>query len=259
MVVTIVTVQQMAERNTEMMIDIHCHILPHIDDGAENINEAKVMMDMERSSGVDAIYLTPHFHPEKVDVDSFLASREKAWQELGVSDRSVRMRLGAEVHYSERLLSIDLRKLTLGDSDYLLLELPGTRYPAYVSQLVENMQGRGLIPIFAHVERYAYFREEPALLKRLIEQGALAQVNVQSLFDRRDKNFSMACLRHGMAQLIASDAHDITKRRPCMELEQKLPEELRDLHNVFSNAIWENEMPPYLRPTAMKKTLFGYR
>lgn len=258
----IAMVQQKAERNGKMMIDIHCHILPHIDDGAENENEAKVMLDMERSAGVDAMYLTPHFYPEKIDIDTFLRKRECAWEKLSAADavsEQCQIRLGAEVRYSEQLLSMDLKRLTLGDSDYLLLELPENRYPAYVTQLVEYMQGRGVVPIFAHIERYAYFRKEPKLIKHLVEMGALAQVNMHSLFDRRDRNFSLACLKHGMAQLIASDAHNTTSRRPCMELTQKLPTELIELHNVFAKAIWENDVPVYYRPTLVKKSLFGYR
>ena len=244
------------------MIDIHSHILPHIDDGAEDVNEAKAMLTMQSGAGVNALYFTPHFYPDKCKIDVFLENRAKSLEQLRVfsdSFENCQVRLGAEVHYSEQLLSLDLRKLTLGDGDYLLLELPDSRYPAYISQFVENVQDRGLLPVLAHIERCAYFRKEPELLNRLIEKGVLAQVNIQSLFNRRDKNFSMACLQHGLAQIIASDAHNMTSRKPCMELIQRIPMELRDLHNVFSNALWENEMPPYLRPPAMRKTLFGYR
>ena len=251
------------ERNgIEIMIDIHCHILPHMDDGAEDVNEAKAMLTMARASGVSAICLTPHFYPDKINIDTFLSDRQKAWEELdAVCDprESCQICLGAEVCYCEQLLSIDLRRLTLGDSDYLLLELPGQRYPAYVTQLVEEMLVKGLIPIFAHVERYTYFREEPELLKRLIENGALAQVSIQALFDKRDKNFSIACLRHGLAQIVASDAHNTTDRKPCMELLNKLPVELRRLHDAFSTVVWENDLPAYFRPTTVHKTFFGYR
>lgn len=245
-----------------MMIDIHCHILPYIDDGAEDVKESKAMLAMTRASGVDAAYLTPHFYPDKSNIDSFLEKRQKAWEELDAavdSQMNCRIRLGAEVRYGEQLLSVDLSKLTLGDSDYLLLELPGRRYPAYVTQLVENVLGKGLIPILSHVERCVYFREEPELLKRLIEKGALAQVTMQALVDKRDKHFSVACLRHGLAQMVASDAHNTTDRKPSMELMNKLPTELRQLHDTFSNAIWNNDLPAYFRPTAVQRTCFGYR
>lgn len=246
----------------ESMIDLHCHVLPGIDDGAKDIHEAKAMLAMACASGVDAVYLTPHFDPEKKTVDTFLADREKAWGELSAvldSRDNCQIRLGTEVRYCEHLLSLDLRKLTLGGSDYLLLELPGHRYPAYLTQVIEALLGKGLIPIFAHVERCTYFREEPELLKRLIDLGALAQISMQALFRRQDKNFSMACLRHGLAQLVASDAHNTTSRKPCMELLQTLPQEIRELHDAFTVAVWDNELPPYIRATAVSRTLFGYR
>ncbi|MBQ3542907.1 MAG: capsular biosynthesis protein [Oscillospiraceae bacterium] len=244
------------------MIDLHCHILPGMDDGAEDIHEAKAMLGLSCESGVCSMYLTPHYFPEENNIDFFLAKRKKAWEELDAvlaPRENCRIRLGAEVRYCEQLLALDLRKLTLGESDYLLLELPGGRYPAYLRQVIEALLGKGLIPILAHVERYIYFREEPELLKRLIDLGALAQVSVQALFDRRDKNFSMACMQHGLVQIAASDAHNITDRKPCMELLHKLPEELKRLHEAFSAAVWENELPPYIRATNVKKSALGYR
>lgn len=244
------------------MIDLHCHILPNMDDGAEDVHEAKAMLAMACASGVGAMYLTPHFYPEKKSVDIFLTERKRAWEELSAvlgPRENCQIRLGAEVRYCEQLLSLDLRKLTLGESDYLLLELPGGRCPAYLRQVVEELLGKGLIPILAHVERYTYFREEPVLLKRLVDLGALAQVSAQALFDRRDKNFSMTCMQHGLVQIAASDAHNLIDRKPCMELLDKFPEELKQLHQAFTTAVWENELPPYIRATNVKKSAFGYR
>ena len=244
------------------MTDLHCHILPGIDDGAENVSEAKAMLSMQRAAGVESLCLTPHFCPEDKQIAAFLSERESAWESLCavlVPQEKEQLRLGAEVRYCEQLLSLDLRSLTLGQSDYLLLELPGCSYPAYAVQIMEELLGRGIIPVLAHVERYAYFREEPELLKRLIDLGVLAQVSAQTLFDKRDRNFSVACLKHGLAQIVASDAHNETTRKPCMELLRKLPQELQQLHTAFAAAVWENELPPYIRASTVKKTIFGYR
>ena len=244
------------------MIDLHCHILPGVDDGAKDISEAKSMLAMQQASGVESLCLTPHFYPEDKSIETFLMERESAWADLCAvlaPEEKAHIRLGAEVRYCEQLLSLDLRSLTLGQSDYLLLELPGRRYPAYAVQIMEELLGMGITPVLAHVERYAYFREEPELLKRLIDLGALAQVSVQALFDKRDKNFSVACLQHGLAQIVASDAHNDTTRKPCMALLRKLPQELQQLHDAFTIAVWENELPPYIRTTTVKKTVFGYR
>ncbi len=239
------------------MIDIHCHILPGVDDGAESLDEAKIMLDLQRKSGVKQLYLTPHFYPDEEDLDVFLSDRQKAWDELS-ADSDLQIRLGAEVAYGHELLSLDLRKLTLGQSEYLLLEFP-MYYPAYVMQTVERLLKQGMIPILAHVERYLYFRRDPDLLKELIDLGALAQVTAQALFDKRDRNFAMACLRHNLAQIVASDAHNTTERKPCMELLHKLPEELMQRHKEYSAAVWENRLPGFVEATAVNDTYFGYR
>ena len=244
------------------MIDLHCHILPGIDDGAKDLNESLMMLSMLNSSGTDGVFLTPHFYPEEKSIETFLAERTRAWEELRASlahQETTKLRLGAEVRYCEQLLSLDLRKLILGESDYLLLELPGRRYPAYLSRYVDELLSKGIVPILAHVERCVYFREEPSLLKQLIDLGALAQVSAQSLFDKRDKNFSTACLSHGLAQIVASDAHNTMGRKPCMDEIRKLPDDLQRLHESVTSAVWDNELPPYIRTTSMKKTFFGYR
>lgn len=244
------------------MIDLHCHILPGIDDGAKDLSEAGKMISMQHTSGVDDLFLTPHFYPDGKSIEAFLVDRKRAWEELSSSlspRETMQIRLGAEVRYCEQLLSLDLRKLTLGESDYLLLELPGRRYPAYLYQFVEELLGRGLVPILAHVERCAYFREDPQLLKQIVDRGSFAQVSALALFDKRDRNFSIACLQHGLAQIVASDAHDTTGRKPCMEQIRKLPDELQQLHDTITSAVWDNELPPYIRATTVKKTFFGYR
>lgn len=241
------------------MIDIHCHILPGVDDGAKDLSESRAMLAAQRACGVDRLFLTPHFYPEACTLDDFLTAREKAWAQLANLEELPRIRPGAEVRYCRQLLELDLGKVTLGDSDYLLLELPGRHYPSFAVQIVEQLQGDGFIPILAHVERCAYFREDPELLKRLVDLGALAQVSAAALFDRKDKNFARACLEHNLAQIVASDAHNMTGRKPCMDALNRLPEEICQLHEVFSDAVWNNELTPYIRATAVKKTFLGYR
>lgn len=244
------------------MIDIHCHILPGVDDGAKDLQEARAMLVAELTSSVDKLFMTPHFYPDEVSVDDFLLTRENAWARMKtdlIGKEQQQIRLGAEVRYCRQLLDLDLRKVTLGGSDYLLLELPGRHYPSFAVQIVEELQGAGIIPILAHVERCAYFREDPRLLKRLVDLGALAQVSAAALSDRKDRNFARACLEHNLAQIIASDAHNMGGRKPCMDVLEHLPEELRQLHESCCNAVWNNELTPYLRATAVKKTFFGYR
>lgn len=244
------------------MVDIHTHILSGIDDGARDLQEALALLAMEQATGVTRIYLTPHFNPEKTSAEAFLSARQQAWQHLTAAldpHSGLQLRLGAEVRFCPQLLELDLNALTLGDSDYLLLELAGQSCPPYLPQVTEQFLQKGIVPVFAHVERYAFFRQDPALLQRLINLGALAQVSAGALFDRQDRQFSQACLRHNLAQLVASDTHRTTGRKPCMDLLRRLPEEVQELHRAFSETIWENEVVPYTHISTVKKTFWGYR
>lgn len=242
------------------MIDLHCHILPQMDDGAGDRDTALMMLERERRSGVDRVILTPHFYPEEQSQEEFLQARDRAWNVLreGMRD-DAGLRLGAEVAYSAQLFQLDLRKLTLGGSRYLLLELPRGRYPAYMERITEQLLDMGLIPILAHVERYGYFRQEPALLARLVEMGLLAQVTAAALTDRRDRNFAGACLEHGLAQIVASDAHDLFGREPRMELLSGLSDRVQRIHRAFTEAVWDDDMPPYMPLTDIRYLFFRYR
>ena len=244
-----------------MMIDFHTHILPGVDDGARSEEESIAMLRRQRRSAVDRICLTPHFYPGHQTLEGFLDQRTEAWERLCrcmEGETFPELRLGAEVHYSPDILQMDLRQLTLGDTDYLLLELPHGRYPAYIVQVIQKMMEEGLTPILAHVERFPYFRKDPSLLKRLIDLGALGQVSADTLHLRLDKGFSKACLYCGLAHVVGSDAHNTTDRKPCMGEVQQLPEQLQQEIEIFGEAVWDNEMPPYFRTSIPKKNLFGH-
>ena len=203
-----------------MMTDIHTHILPGVDDGAKTGEESLAMLRFQRQSGVERLYLTPHFYPRRQGFEEFLEKRAAAWETLRTLTAGAdipEMRLGAEVHYSPDILEMDLRRLTLGDTDFLLLEMPHMVYPAYGEQVISRILEEGITPILAHVERFPYFRKDPALLKRLIDLGALGQVSADALHLKLDKGFAKACLGCGLAQLVGSDAHNMDDRRPCME------------------------------------------
>ena len=245
------------------MLDIHTHILPAIDDGAQNVETSLEMLRKERDHGVKRIYLTPHYDPYAMDVDAFLELRERSFETLKNAlgnEEWPELRLGAEVKYSPELLDMSPEKLTLGGSDYLLLELSFHHYPAHLDQVVGELDGMGITPILAHVERYSYFRKESALLVSAINNGALAQINVEPLTDKTDKGFASACIDHSLAHFIGTDAHNLTSRPPCMnELGTHISESQLSRIEKFSNMVWENEAPPHIRPTPVTKGLFHYK
>ena len=244
------------------MTDLHTHILPGIDDGAKNREESRELLKLQTENGVERVVLTPHFNCERTDLTDFLSKRATAFQTtLEILDDATmpQIKVGAEVRYSPALLRLDLAGLTLGESSYLLLELPGQHYPAHLEQVVVNLGMMGITPILAHLERYKYFKDQPQLLFKLIQQGALGQVSVLSLFEKSTKSFAMACLKNSLAQIVASDAHNITVRPPCMaKLNDVLEPELLQKTELFAKAVWDNELTPFFQPYAVKKGIFGY-
>ena len=144
------------------MIDLHTHLLPGIDDGSKNLEETRQLLLRQTQNGVDRVVLTPHFYCDRMDLDDFLIKRDRAFQQtLTILDPATmpQIKAGAEVRYSPALLEMDLSKLTLGESSYLLLELSDLHYPAHLEQVIMNMTMMGITPILAHLERCKYFRE----------------------------------------------------------------------------------------------------
>lgn len=243
------------------MIDLHTHILPKIDDGPQSVADALLLLQEEAQQGVSKIAFTPHFYPHKDNFDAFLEKRNAsvlALQEQYNDTAPLDVRLGAEVHFSPKLMELDLRELTLGRSDYLLLELPFRHYPAHLNPFLEHLHFLGIVPLLAHVERCTYFREDSSLLYTLIEAGAVGQVNAKSLLDRKDKGFAHACLEHGLASVVASDCHNSDKRPPNLSAAMNvLQADLRTTVEQTTLSIWNNELPFPTPLSPVKRGLLG--
>ncbi len=226
------------------MLDIHSHILPDVDDGAANIAEAIEILTAEAKDGVDKIFLTPHFNCTKESVDDFIARRNKSYELLNEAIKGLdhpKLRLGAEVRYSPDLLDIELHRLTLGSSVYLLLELSNVHYPTFIDQVIDRMRERQIVPIIAHVERCVYFRHNPSMLKELIDRGALAQVSAEVVMNNPKRSFAMSCLRHNLVQFVGSDVHNMVTRPPYMAKAMRvLGESKRDELEIYAEAVWND-------------------
>ncbi len=245
------------------LTDLHTHILPQMDDGAQDLESAYAMLRKEKQSGVDRVMLTPHFYPLQEQLEDFLRRRQQSWDLLmqGWDSKSMpQVQLGAEVRYSVELLDMDLSQLTLGGSEYLLLELSDQRLPAHLHEVVDRLLMKGITVVLAHVERCTYFREEPNRLLKLAELGALMQVSAQALYDRKDQCFAKACLQSGLAQMIASDAHDLDKRAPHLgAVADKADADLILQTEQAARAIWDHKIVPGFVADPIRKTLFGYK
>ena len=263
MVITAATDTERSDRVKYSLTDLHTHILPQFDDGADSLETAWEMLRVQKRSGVDRVMLTSHFYPLREELDSFLERRQLAYSELlsgWDAETMPELRLGAEVRYSAELLDMDLRQVTLGESDYLLLELSDTRLPSHIRDVADGMMMQGITPVLAHVERCTYFRKEPDRLLELISMGVLAQVSAKVLKDKEDKKFAKACLDNGLAHVIVSDAHGLKHRTPCLgSVTADAEPETIERAEKIARAVWNNETVPPFPVYGIKKTLFGYK
>lgn len=192
------------------MTDLHCHLLPGVDDGARDASAAAALLAQAERQGIRQIALTPHYHPQRIAPETFLARREAAFARLRqiAPDTPVSFRLGAEVFYSPELIRMDAAPLCIAGTHVMLLEFDTQRIPYYAEETFDALLSRGVTPLIAHIERYAFLRADPGMLEDWIEIGCLTQVNAGAvLSDRHGRRYVMRLIRDGLAHVMASDAH----------------------------------------------------
>ncbi|MEH7608614.1 tyrosine-protein phosphatase [Priestia megaterium] len=202
------------------MIDLHCHILSGIDDGALNDEMSLKMARKAVSEGIRTIVATPHhqngrYLNEKKDIIQYV-------QELNELLKKEKIPLtilpGQEIRlYGEIIEDYQAEKiLTLNDTrKYLFIEFPSSQVPHYSQQLLFDIQSKGLIPIIVHPERNSRLLEQPDLLYKFITNGALAQVTAGSVmghFGKKIKKFSHQLIQSNLVHFVSSDAHNLDGR-----------------------------------------------
>lgn len=201
------------------MIDIHCHILPGIDDGAKTRDDTITMLKSAIDEGIKTIAVSPHHNPEyNNEAPSIL---EKVEEVRGLVDElslPIQILPGQEVRAYGQLLN-DLEKgrlLTVaGTSDYMLVEFPSNHVPGYAKELFYTMKLKGIQPILVHPERNTGIIENPNLLFEFVEQGVLSQITASSVtgdFGKKIQKLTFQIIDHQLTQFIASDAHNVTSR-----------------------------------------------
>ena len=192
------------------MIDIHCHIVPNIDDGAKSLNDALEMAKIAYDEGIRKIVNTSHYHPNfeykkgKELFEMIIDDNVQLQNEIGnllmingysvlkvkefnnilkLNNLDIEVLIGNELYYSEDIIEIIEQKefYTLNNSKYLLIEFPPIRFPKNIVDIIYEIKIRGFVPILAHVERYKEVQEN-----------------------------------NNMIHFIATDAHSSTRRRPII-------------------------------------------
>lgn len=202
------------------MIDIHCHILPGIDDGAQTLDDSLKMAKQAVSEGIHTIIATPHNQNGKY-INEKLSVIERVDQlNLQLKKEAIPLTIlpGQESRIYGELIEdyINDKVLSLNNKNkYVFIEFPSNQVPRYSEQLLFDVQAEGLTPIIVHPERNVKFIENPDLLYNLVNKGSLTQVTAGSLtgrFGKKIKKFSSDIIQANLAHAIASDAHNISGR-----------------------------------------------
>ncbi|PAD67848.1 tyrosine protein phosphatase [Bacillus sp. 7586-K] len=201
------------------MIDIHSHILPGIDDGAQTVEDSINMAKLAVEEGITKIIATPHHQNGKyINKKQNIIERVS---ELNVVLQKENIPLevlpGQETRIYGELIE-DINKgdiLPLNQTNYLFIELPSGHIPRYTEQLLFDVQLKGFTPIIVHPERNAGVMENPDKLLNLVKKGALTQVTAGSVvgyFGKKIQKLSMQLIEANLTHFISSDAHNITSR-----------------------------------------------
>lgn len=226
------------------MNDLHTHILPGLDDGADTVETSLAMLRQEYAQGVDTVALTPHFYRDREHLSDFLQRREEGFHKLLATIAALseekraalpRLILGAEVTWVPNLAQLPgLEKLCYQDTKFLLLELPfGAWDDMLFRQIYDLMNCRGITPIIAHIDRY-WGMQKKERFEALFSLGVPVQLSAEPLLHFTTRGRALRLIKTGKVQMLISDAHNLTDRQPNLGkafdvLHKKLGVERSDL------------------------------
>ncbi len=204
-------------------VDLHVHILPGVDDGPEDWDDAIQMARLAQEEGITAVVATPHNvgFGQVLNRNLVFSLVEELKGRLAQENVGLRVFPGIEVLLMPEVFRLleEGKVFTINGSRYILVELPYAFYPVYSEYVLFKLLEQGYKPILAHPERYAYFQARPELLRPIVKMGVLLQLTSGSItgeLGSRARETARFFLQEGMAHIIASDAHSARWRKPTM-------------------------------------------
>ncbi len=202
------------------MIDLHCHILPGVDDGPRTMVESVALARAARRAGIDTLVATPHVSADiPTTAETVRRGVEALNARLAAEQVGVTVLPGGEIDilWSSTLDDAELDALRLGGGDWLLMECPLAQAAGPFWLVLRDLEARGYGIVLAHPERCPAIRRDPRLLTELLSTGMLSSITAGSLlgrFGEEVRRFSFWMLEKGLVHNITSDAHDATRRPP---------------------------------------------
>ncbi|KHF38253.1 tyrosine-protein phosphatase [Halalkalibacter okhensis] len=254
------------------MIDIHCHILPGVDDGPKTLAESLELAKLAESEGITTIIATPHHHHPSFHNSGPSVIRQV--EELNEAIKQAQIGMTVIPSQEVRIHGDIIQHVDLGDvlpmapeNSYILLEFPTNSVPHYAKKLFYDLKLQGITPIIAHPERNKAITEKPDILYDFVKDGVLTQITASSVtghFGKKIMKFTDQLIESNLTHFLASDAHN-GKERPFrlreaysvvedrfgIEMVYQLKENAELLLNQQHVQAW----PP--EPIRKKKRFFG--
>jgi protein-tyrosine phosphatase len=202
-------------------IDIHSHILPGVDDGAQTMAQSLEMLKTAAMQGINGIVLTPHNKAHRHSISA--ASLKERTKQLQVEARNhnipITLYPGMEIFYRDGVSQMleDGELATMADSRYVLIEFDPMEQFSYIRSAIYELTSCNYTPILAHVERYSCFLTKPDNIRYVIENGGLIQVNASSCtgdMGFKGNQFIKKLIKDHLIHFIATDTHDNDRRAP---------------------------------------------
>ena len=202
------------------MIDIHCHILPEVDDGPKSWETAEAMCRMAAQDGIQHMVATPHAN------DRYFYAREYLLNLLEILQQRIgdipKLSLGCDFHLSYENMKSALEapeRYSIGQSRYLLVEFSNFSIPPQVDEWFTQIHERGITPIITHPERNPIVQQTPQRVLDWVELGCAVQVTASAMtgsWGPRARQTAEGLLREKAVHFLASDAHDTERRPPIL-------------------------------------------
>ena len=215
------------------MIDFHSHILPGIDDGAQDIKQSITILEEAKNAGFSKIILTPHYIEQYYEYDE--NKRKQLVKELEQYTKEVKLYLGNEIYITNNIAELikDKKASSISGTKYVLFEFPLTEIkPLNDKEVIYRLIENGYVPIIAHPERYPFIQKNPDYLFELSDMGALFQANFGSIigmYGSKSKKTLKTLLKNDLISFFGTDTH-----RPG-HVYPKMPQILRKLKKLLSD------------------------
>lgn len=210
------------------MIDIHSHVLPEVDDGAQDMEMTKQMISALYKQGVRILFATPHIslRSREDKMQRVMSAYEKVTQYVKENYPDLIVLLGYEIYMEAGMINRIKREtaITMNNTAYVLCEFQFGGAYRDMYELLQQLARARYKPIIAHVERYSCLQGEWERFRELREMGVLMQINAESLsgniFDKRYR-YGKMLIQSGVIDFVGSDTHDIKKRAPLLKQAEK--------------------------------------